>query len=147
MTPLVHFVCCGNTYYPFSFGHVFVEIDLGTWTWKIVIRWLLLIAYCYYKHLTFVIPSHGLRTPNEAFFHQNPKLLGLGRQFGQINFGAFGVFSTDLSAPILVLWVHCPCFPLINLYLIYTKKTKPLYPNPQYLFGIGIWIWIWATKN
>ena len=43
---------------------------------------------------------HGLRTPNEAFFHQNPKLLGLGRQFGQINFGAFGVFSADLSAPI-----------------------------------------------
>ena len=47
--------------------------------------------------------KHGLRTPNEAsFFHQNPKLLGLGRQSGQINFGAFGVFSADLSAPILV---------------------------------------------
>jgi hypothetical protein len=40
---------------------------------------------------------------NEAFFHQNPNLLGLGRQFGKINFGAFGVFSADLSAPILVL--------------------------------------------
>ena len=36
---------------------------------------------------------HGLRTPNEAFFHRNPELLCLGRQFGQINFGAFGVFS------------------------------------------------------
>ena len=46
---------------------------------------------------------HGLRTLNEAFFHQNPKVLGLGRKFGQINFGAFGVFSDDLSAPILVL--------------------------------------------
>ena len=46
---------------------------------------------------------HGLRTPNEAFFHQNPKLLGLGRQFGHINFGTFGVFSVDLSAPIFVL--------------------------------------------
>ena len=42
-----------------------------------------------------------LRTPNEAFFHQIPKLLGLGRKFGQINFGAFGVFSANLSAPIL----------------------------------------------
>jgi hypothetical protein len=44
----------------------------------------------------FVIISHGimhgLRTPNEAFFHQNHKLLGLGRQFGQTNLGAFGVF-------------------------------------------------------
>jgi hypothetical protein len=39
--------------------------------------------------------NHGLRTPNEAFFQQNPKLLGLGRQFGQINFGAFGVFSAN----------------------------------------------------
>jgi hypothetical protein len=37
---------------------------------------------------------------NEAFFHQNLKLLGWRRQFGQINFGAFGVFSTNLSAPI-----------------------------------------------
>ena len=46
---------------------------------------------------------HGLRTPNEAFFHQNPKLFGFGRQFGQINFGAFLVFLTDLSASILVL--------------------------------------------
>ena len=60
--------------------------------------------------------KHGLRTPKEAFFHRNPKLLGLGRQLVQINFGAFGVFSADLSAPILVLWVLCPCFPLINNY-------------------------------
>ena len=29
---------------------------------------------CFQKVLT-----HGLRTPNEAFFHQNPKFLGLGR--------------------------------------------------------------------
>ena len=43
--------------------------------------------------------THELQTSNEAFFHQNPKLLVLGRQFGQINFGAFG----GLSAPILVL--------------------------------------------
>ena len=57
--------------------------------------------------------KHGLRTPNEAFFHRNPKLLGLGRQFGQIS---FGVFSADLSATILLLWVPCPCFPLSNHY-------------------------------
>jgi hypothetical protein len=47
--------------------------------------------------------SHGLRMPNETFFHRNPKLLGLGTQFGQINSGAFGVFLADISAPILVL--------------------------------------------
>ena len=31
---------------------------------------------------------------DEAFFHRNPNFLGLGRQFGQIN---FGVFSANLS--------------------------------------------------
>jgi hypothetical protein len=41
--------------------------------------------------------------PDEAFFNQNPKLSGLGRQIGQTNFGAFRVFSADLSAPLLVL--------------------------------------------
>ena len=46
--------------------------------------------------------THRLWIPNEAFIHQNPKLLGLDRQFGQISFGAFEVFSGDLSAPILV---------------------------------------------
>ena len=41
--------------------------------------------------------------PNEAFIHWNSKLLGLGRQFGQIDFGAFGVLLTELSAPIFEL--------------------------------------------
>jgi hypothetical protein len=36
-------------------------------------------------------------------FYQNPKLLGLGRQLGQIDLRAFRVFTADLSAPILVL--------------------------------------------
>jgi hypothetical protein len=36
---------------------------------------------------------HGLRTPNEAFSHRNPK------QFGQIN---FEVFSSNVLASILV---------------------------------------------
>ena len=46
---------------------------------------------------------YGLRTPNETFFNRNPKLLGLGRLFGQINFGAFGVFLAEISARILVM--------------------------------------------
>ena len=47
--------------------------------------------------------THGLRTPNESLFHKNPKLLGLDRQFGQISFGAFWIFSADLSERILVM--------------------------------------------
>jgi hypothetical protein len=63
---------------------------------------ILIIQFSNQGNLSFVI-RHGLRTPNEAFFHRNPKLLGLGRQFGQIHFGAFGGISANLSAPILVL--------------------------------------------
>ena len=65
-------------------------------------------------------------TQRELFF-ENPKL-GLGRQIGPNIFWAFGVFSADLSAPILVL-----CFPLIYQPL-FLQKTKPLHPNPKYLF-------------
>jgi hypothetical protein len=71
-------------------------------------------------------PCHGLRTPNEVFFHRNHKLLGLGRQFGLINLEVFWVFSAKLLAQILVQGFPCPCFPLFNHY--FYKKTKPLYP-------------------
>ena len=43
--------------------------------------------------------NHRLQTPNEAFFHQNPKLLGLGRQFGQINFWVNGDFRLIYQHP------------------------------------------------
>ena len=98
----------------------------------------------YYLHIsTYVLSTyliiitywHGLRTPNEAFFHQNPKVMGLGRQFVQINFPAFGAFSADLSAPILVQWVPCPCFPLINHYF-YNKLSLYIRIQKIYL-GLG----------
>ena len=65
--------------------------------------------------------NHGLRrlrSPYEAFFYQNHKLLGMGRQFWLIN---FGVFTTDSSALILVLWVPCPRFPFIHPFFL--KKS------------------------
>ena len=77
---------------------------------------------------------HGLRTPNEAFFHWNPELLG--RQIGQINSGAFGVFLAELSAPILVQWVPFPCFPLFNHYFY---KILSLYIHtPNIYLGLGL---------
>ena len=66
--------------------------------------------------------TNGLRTSNEPFFHQNPKLLNLDRKLGQINFAVFEVFSAEL------------CFLLINHYF-YKKKLKPLYPNSK-CFGL-----------
>ena len=91
--------------------------------------------------IIFVHLAHGLRTPNEAFFHWNPKLLGLGRQIGQINFGAFGVFSAELSVPILVQWVPCPqiipcpCFLLFSHY--FYKKLSLYIHIPNIYLGLG----------
>ena len=52
----------------------------------------------------WILLRHGLRTPNVAFFHRNPKLLSLGRQFGQIYFGAFGVLPLYLNPNIIWDW-------------------------------------------
>ena len=88
---------------------------------------------------------HRLRTP-KRFFSSKSQAFGLGQTIWADKFwvicGIFGRFKYQ-PAPILILWVPCVCFPLINHY--FYKKTKPLYPDPSYLFGIGIWIW--AAKN
>ena len=54
--------------------------------------------------------------PDEAFFHQNPKLLGLGRQFGQINVWAFRVFRPIYQHPLAMFSINQPLF-LQNLSL------------------------------
>ena len=56
------------------------------------------------------------RTTNTqwSLFLSKHQFLVLARQFRQINLGAFVVISVNLSAPILVMWVPCPCFPLFN---------------------------------
>ena len=85
--------------------------------------------------------NHGLRTLNKAFLHQNPKLLGLSRQFGQINVGAFGVFSNNPSAPILVLWVPCPYFPFykqLSLYIQIPNINLGLGFGPQRIRDLAI---------
>ena len=64
-------------------------------------------------------------------FSLKSQTLRLG-QFGQINFGAF---SANLSAPILVLWVPCPCFPLINHY--FYKKLSLYIQIPNIYLGLG----------
>ena len=87
--------------------------------------------------------SYGLRTPNEAFFHQNPKFLGFDRQFWQIYFEAFGVFYG-----LFLLWysaesiVHhfykklsflsksqCHCYFDNNKNVILTNKSSFLMHN------------------
>ena len=77
----------------------------------------------------FLEITDRLRTPNEDFFQWYPTLLGLGRQIGLINFGAFGIFSTDLSA-LFWHWFHCPwdlgVFPTI--FVLFSGLTH-IYPK------------------
>ena len=76
-------------------------------------------------------------------FHWNPELLGLARQFRQINSLEFGVFWAKLSAPIF----RCPfwsseSFSMFSIIQsLFLQTIKPLYPTPKCLFGSGIWIW------
>ena len=100
-------------------------------TKKVREKWLeTLIMNCIKRSRIFSTHNHGLRTPNEAFFHWNSKLLGLGRQIG-----VFGVLSAELSAPILVQWVPCQCFPLFNHYF-YKKLSLYIHIRNKYL-GLG----------
>jgi hypothetical protein len=62
--------------------------------------------------------AHGLWTPNEAFFHQNPTLLGLGTQF-------------EAFRPVCYLSMFFINQPL------FLQKTKPLFTNPK------LFIWHW----
>jgi hypothetical protein len=73
--------------------------------------------------------------PIKSFFHRNPKLLGLGRQFGQIIWGHLVHFwpiyqhPNGTVNPLSVFSINQP---------LSLQKTKPLYSNPKYLFDIGI---------
>ena len=88
--------------------------------WEIVLlRYNLLFVknYCNDSPRIFrkVFPCVKTRTTDaqwSLFFHQNPKLFGLGRHFGQINFGVFGVFWADLLVPILVTVSHISMFTI-----------------------------------
>ena len=53
-----------------------------------------------------------------------------------------GYFQPNYQHPLLYSESLVHVFHYSNIFL---QKTKPLYPHPEYLFGIGIWIW--AAKN
>ena len=88
------------------------------------------------ESLFSLVSIHGLRTPNEAFFHWNPEFLGLGRQIGQINSGAFGVFSDKLSASILVQCSE-------SLVHVFHYSTIISTKNKVFISTSKIFIWDW----
>ena len=105
--------------------------------WKNIPIFLTLLGFVKYIGRFFFsnVEATDYERPIQPFIHKNPKVLGLGRHFGQINYAAFGVFSADLSAPILVLWVPCPCFPLISHY--FYKKLSLYIQIPNIYLELG----------
>ena len=54
-----------------------------------------------------------------------------GAIFGLINFEAFGVFSANLSAPILIFDTVSPFSMFSSIQPIFLQKNKPLDLNPK----------------
>ena len=81
--------------------------------------------------------------PNEAFFFIEIQTFGLGQTIWADKFwGIWGIFCQFITTHFVTV---CPlCMFSINQPL-FLQKTKPLYPNPKYIFGIGIGIW--AAQN
>ena len=68
--------------------------------------------------------AHGLRTPNQAFFIEIQNFWAWADKF----WGIWGIFGQTIST-------H---FGTVTIQPLFLQKTKPLYPNPKYLFGIEI---------
>ena len=123
------------------------------YTQKIVLHWeayvklvYLRLTWLILKQIAFKVSQSKLRHPKIAHCSKMAlivigrlkldlawcKLLGLGRKIGQINIWAFGVFSAELSALILVQWVPCPCFPLLN-HCFYKKLSLYIHIQNIYL--------------
>ena len=82
---------------------------------------------------------HGLRTPRESF---SKKILNFWASVDIL--GHLGYFWPIYQHPAHYGTVSPMSMFSINQPL-FLQNTKPLYPNPKYLFGIGIWNW--AAKN
>ena len=78
---------------------------------------------------------HGLRTLNEAFFSLKSQTFGLG-QFGQIDFGAFGVFLNRFIS------IHFGTVSPLSMFSInqplFQQQKKSLYiPIPNIHLEMG----------
>jgi hypothetical protein len=89
------------------------------------------------------IANHGLRTPNEAFCHWNPELLGLSRQIGKTNSGAIGViFGWTISTHFGTVSPNISTTPITamgagNVYFIVLSSRKVnIAENPIAVMGL-----------
>ena len=119
-----------------------------------MIMWSLSKNAFFDKNLDWIIYSAGVNviikcslhaTTDYRLFYWNPDLLGLDRQIGQINCGAFGVISAKVLGPILLLLLLCLCFPLFNRYF---HKKLSLYIHILNIYlGLGFKFEFGPQKN
>ena len=96
-----------------KYSFPFTEYDLGkidlvvlnAFSSKFYFSFLIFIDYSSNKNRfgnTFINLYHGIRTPNEAFFHRNPKLFGLWQTIWAHKFwGNWGIFCWFISTQFL----------------------------------------------
>ena len=90
----------------------------------------------------FPVTDYGC--PIMPFFIKS-QTFGLGQTIWADNlWGIWGIFGQFI---ITHFGTVSPLSMFSNNQPLFLQKTKPLYPNPKYLFGIGIRIWIWTRKN
>ena len=76
-----------------------------------------------------------------CIFESKSKTFGLGQTIWADKFwGIWGIFGWFINTHFGTV-SHLPMFSINQL--LFLQKTKPSYPNSNYLSGI----WIWATKN
>ena len=81
----------------------------------------------FWFYLKHYVKRHGLQTPNEAF--------GLGQTIWADKFwGIWGIFKQFISTHFGTV---CPLSIFSINQSLFLQKTKPLYRNTKYLFGLG----------
>ena len=96
------------------------QIDVGPWELPLHIKF-----ENHYSTRRSSWLNTRTRDAQWSLFSSKSQTFGFGQTIWADNFGEFGIFLNDLSAPILVLWVSslsCLRFPLINHY--FCKKLR-----------------------
>ena len=83
----------------------------STWHWKVTGNYQRFAPPFFVNELSMMLALTDYGHPERVLFWKS-QTFGLGLTNWATIFGALWVFWADLWAPILVLWVSCPCFPL-----------------------------------
>ena len=101
--------------------------------WILHWEWRLILYSCFDLH-----SETGTTDTQREFFFRKSQTFGLGDTNWAEKFGGVcGIFGHFISTHFCTV---SPFFMFSINQQLFLQKTKPLYPNPKYLFGIYIWI-------